>query len=374
MAEIQPIVMPKWGLAMQEGMLAQWHVEEGATVSKGQEIADIETSKIANAFESPVTGVLRRRVASEGETVPVGALLAVVADPAVPDAELDAFLQEFAQRFAAEMAARATEQGPQPETVDATGHRIRYLRLGDASGPPVIFIHGFGGDLNNWLFNQPPLAETHTTYAIDLPGHGGSTKEVGEGDVGALAAAVVAFMDALGIPKAHLVGHSVGGAASLDLALNHAERVASATLVCPAGLGPEISMEYIDGFMSTNRARKLRPILEMLVADPKLVTSEMVEDVLKFKRLDGVEAALNRMATACFAGGRQALQLTPRMGELKVPVQVLWGEQDRIIPARHAQGLPSSIKVTIYPDAGHLTHMEKSAEVNERIRELVEAS
>jgi pyruvate dehydrogenase E2 component (dihydrolipoamide acetyltransferase) len=371
MADIEPIVMPKWGLAMQEGMLASWHVAEGATIAKGQEIADIETSKIANAFESPLSGVMRRRVAGEGEMLPVGALLAVVAEPSVADADLDAFVASFQERFAAEMATRATEKGPEPQTVDAGGRRIRYLEVGDGEGTPVLFLHGFGGDLNNWLFNQPALAEGRRTVAIDLPGHGGSTKEVGEGDVGSMANAVCAFLDAQGIAKAHLVGHSLGGAVSLDLALNHPDRVASATLVCPAALGPEISMEYIDGFMTTGRARKLRPILEMLVADPKLVTNEMVEDVLKFKRLDGVDAALNKVVTACFAGGNQSLQLTARLGELKVPVQVIWGEQDRIIPPSHGNGLPASIKVTRYADAGHLAHMEKASEINELIKGFV---
>ena len=86
MADIQPIVMPKWGLAMQEGTLAKWSAAEGDQLALGQEIMDIETSKIANVFESPVEGVLSKRVAQDGEVLPVGALLAVVADTAVPDA------------------------------------------------------------------------------------------------------------------------------------------------------------------------------------------------------------------------------------------------------------------------------------------------
>lgn len=369
MADIQPIVMPKWGLAMQEGMLAAWHVEPGVVIAKGQEIADIETSKIANVFESPVSGLLRRRVAAEGDTLPVGALLAVVADPSVADADLDAYVAAFEERLKAELAARATEKGPEPATVEAGGRRIRYLEIG-AGGTPVLLVHGFGGDLNNWMFNQPALGERRRTLALDLPGHGGSTKEVGAGDVAALQAATLDLMDALGVDKAHLVGHSLGGAISLALALDRPDRVASATLVCPAGLGPDISMEYIDGFLATGRARKLRPILEMLVADPKIVTSEMVEDVLKMKRLDGVEAALGKIAAACFAGGRQALQLTPRLGELRVPVQVIWGEADRIIPPGHADRLPGTIKVTRLAHAGHLAHMERSAEVNALIEEL----
>ena len=367
---IRPIVMPKWGLAMQEGMVAKWLVGEGAEIRAGDEILDIETSKIANVFESPVGGPLRRVVVGEGETVPVGALLGVVADAAVPDAEIDAFVAEFQEAFAAHAAE--AEAAPEPETLEVEGQRIRYLGLGEGDGTPIVFIHGFGGDLNNWQFNQEALAAGRTTYALDLPGHGGSTKDLGaDADAGGLAGAVLGFMDAKGIDRAHLVGHSLGGVIALDLALNHPGRVRSVTAICSAGLGPEINMAYIDGFMAATRRKQLQPVLEMLVADPEMVSREMIEDVLKFKRLDGVEAALNRIIEGTFAGGRQVLQLTGRLGALGVPVQVVWGRKDRIIPVRHSEGLPNSIRVHVFDDAGHMVHMEKAAEVNDLIKAFV---
>jgi pyruvate dehydrogenase E2 component (dihydrolipoyllysine-residue acetyltransferase) len=370
---IRPIVMPKWGLAMQEGMVAKWLVEEGAELKGGDEILDIETSKIANVFESPVAGPLRRRLVGEGETVPVGALLGVVADAGVPNAELDAFIAKFQEEFAAHVA-EAGAAAPEPETIEAGRWRFRYLALGAGEGPPVVFIHGFGGDLNNWQFNQEALAENHVTYAIDLPGHGGSSKDLGSGHVhvGALASAVVDFLDAKEVARAHLVGHSLGGAVALDLALNHADRVASATVICSAGLGPEINMAYIDGFMQAKRRKQLQPVLEMLVADPEMVSREMIEDVLKFKRLDGVEAALNRIIDDTFAGGRQVLDLRSRLSELSVPVQVIWGRQDQILSVSHAEGLPSTMPVRILDGAGHMVHLEKAAEVNQQIRDFIE--
>jgi pyruvate dehydrogenase E2 component (dihydrolipoamide acetyltransferase) len=371
---IQPIVMPKWGLAMQEGMLAAWQVEEGQEVQKGQEIADIETSKIANVFESPVAGPLRRRLVGEGETVAVGALLAVVADGSVPDAAIDAFVSDFQARFAESQAATAAGKGPEPAFVEVDGRRLRYLKLGDAEGVPVVFVHGFGGDLNNWLFNQPALAEKHTTYAVDLPGHGGSSKEVGAGTVQAMAAALLSLLAALDVHRAHLVGHSMGGAVALDLALHHPEHVASTTLICPAGLGPEIAMEYIDGFIAASRRKKLEPVLQMLVANPALVTGEMIEDILKYKRLDGVDQALKTMRDALFPGDQQALVLKGHLASARHPLQVIWGRQDRVVPAAHGQGLPEQVRVTVFDDAGHLAHMEKAAEVNALIEAQVAAA
>jgi pyruvate dehydrogenase E2 component (dihydrolipoamide acetyltransferase) len=370
---IRPIIMPKWGLAMQEGMVAKWLVGEGAEISAGAEILDIETSKIANVFESPVAGPLRRIVVGEGETVPVGALLGVVADASVPEADIDAFVAEFQEAFAAHAAT--AEAAPEAETIEAGGQRIRYLALGEGEGTPIIFIHGFGGDLNNWQFNQEALAAGRPTFALDLPGHGGSSKDLGAGEanVGTLAGAVLDFMDARGIGAAHLVGHSLGGAVALDLALNHPDRVRSVTAICSACLGPEIDMVYIDGFMAAKRRKQLQPVLEMLVADPAMVSREMIEDVLKFKRLDGVEAALNRIIEGTFAGGRQALQLSGRLGELAMPVQVIWGRQDRIIPVRHSEDLSSRVAVHVFDDAGHMVHMEKAAEVNQLIERVVRA-
>lgn len=357
---IHPIVMPKWGMAMTEGMVIAWHVEPGGTVEAGDEIADIETAKITNVFESPVAGTLRRLVAPTDEMVPVGALLAVVADDAVGDADLDAYVTEFQANFVPE---DADDGGPEPEYVEAGGRRLRYLKMGDG-GTPVVFIHGFGGDLNSWMFNQPALSEDRATYAIDLPGHGGSTKDVGEANAEEMARAVADFLDVLNIETAHLVGHSFGGAASLVLALRHPGRVASVTALCTTGLGDDINMDFINGFIGGKRRKDLKPVLELLVADPSLISRDMINDVLKFKRLDGAEAALTAIRDTVFAGGRQTGSLRSRLGELRMPCQVIWGGDDRIIPAHHAEGLPNGVAVHILEGAGHMAHMEKSNEVN----------
>ena len=356
--------MPKWGLSMREGKVTDWLVDEGEEVAEGEELFEVETEKIDGAVESPAAGVLRRRVAQVGAVVPVGGLVGVLADPSVPDADVDAFVAAFQASFVPEEAEGEAEAPTR--TVEVGGRRLRYLERAPeaAAGDPVVLLHGFGGELDNWLFNTDKLAERRRVYALDLPGHGESSKDVGAGDLEAFAEALGGFLDAVGAARAHLVGHSMGGAVALTYALAHPDRVASLTLVAPAGLGEHINPDYIDGFVAAERRRELKGVLELLFADQGLVSRKLVDDVLRYKRLDGVEAALRQVAGAMYPSGRQTVVLTGELDRLQAPALVVWGGQDRILPTAHAEALAGRARVEVLPGAGHSPHMEAANEVN----------
>ncbi len=361
--------MPKWGLSMTEGTVVQWLVEEGAELKKGDEVVEVESEKINNAVETPGEGVLRRRVANEGDVLPVGAMLGVIADASVSDEEIDAYVEEFQANF---VPSEEEAGGPEPETVSIDGKNIQYLKIGEGEGTPLVLLHGFGGDINIWVFNQEALAGGgRTVYAVDLPGHGGSTKDVGEGDLASLVRVVEGFMNEMGVEKAHLFGHSMGGAVAASFALQHPEKVQSLSLIASAGLGEEINGEYIEGFIAANRRKEMKNTLGLLFANPDLVNRQLVNDVIRFKRLDGVDEALRKIADKLFPNGKQAD--VPDLSGVEVPMLVIWGRDDQIVPVAHSENAPANARVEVLDDTGHMPQMEASGQTNRLIGEFLDS-
>ena len=371
---IRRITMPKWGLSMESGKVTDWFVAEGDELTEGQDICEIDTDKIAGELESTWTGVVRALVVDVNESVPVGGTIAVVAPAEVPQEEVDEALAQARDQLAA--GDFVDDSGPKLATVQIGDVTIAYavLEPEDATaGAPVVFVHGYGGDKDSWMFVQEPIAAHRATYALDLPGHGASSKDVGAGTVESLAAIVIGFLDALDLASVHLVGHSMGGAVATTVAGDPAAagRVASLTLVSPAGYGPQINAEYIRGFASAETRRELKPHLVQLFADQSLVQRQLIDDLLKYKRIDGVAAALATLAGQLLDGDASGVDVTAAHASFAGPTVAVWGAEDRIVPASNAAALDGRATVHLVDGAGHMAHMEKPHDVVAAIHEAV---
>jgi pyruvate dehydrogenase E2 component (dihydrolipoyllysine-residue acetyltransferase) len=379
---IVPVTMPKWGLSMQLGKITAWVAAEGDDVKVGDDLADIETEKITGTLEASDAGTVRRIVARVGEDVPVSGTIALIAPADVTDDDLDAAVALARAVIDAGVPDDAVG-GPELQTADVGGRKISYAGAGE-DGDVILLVHGYGGDRNSWLFLQEPLAARYRVYALDLPGHGTSAKDVGAGPAGpespagtlsVLAGAVTGVLDALGAERAHLVGHSMGGAAALTVAARDPGRIASLTLIAPSGFGSEINAGYLRGFADAQTRRELKPVVGQLFADELLVTRQLVEDLLAYKRLDGVDEALHALVDTLLDGDVQRADSAALMAAIgdTVPVTVVWGRADRIIPAAQAESVAGAVRHLV-DGAGHMPHMERPAEVQAAIEETIARS
>ncbi|MBV1887186.1 MAG: acetoin dehydrogenase dihydrolipoyllysine-residue acetyltransferase subunit [Parvibaculaceae bacterium] len=356
--KIFAVTVPKWGLSMEEGRVAAWLISEGDTVKLGEEIIEIETTKITNVVEAQFEGILRHIVAQEGETLPVGALLGVVADASTEDVEISAFVDEYQSSLSPVVSQKVEDEGP--TFADIGAYNMAYKQVGnlDAGTSPLVFIHGFGGDGNSWIFNLDAVALDRPVFVIDLPGHGRSSKQVGDGSVETLAKVVIGFINFIGGEATHLVGHSLGGAVAAHVAKLEGDKVKSLMLVAPAGLSDNINEGFLNTFSTANSRGELKPAMLMLFQDKAQITRDLLNDTLKSLRIDGAREALSLIRKACFQGGKQINRYEEVLADCTYPIKIIVGEFDEIVQ------VPEDLGLSQIEGAGHMPHMEKFAEFN----------
>jgi pyruvate dehydrogenase E2 component (dihydrolipoamide acetyltransferase) len=355
------ITMPTWGLSMEEGTIVAWQVGEGARTAIGVGLVEIETTKIVNSLESQHEGVLRRQLAKPGQTMRCGEPIGIIATDEVCESAIDDFIAQFPRTGPTHVRVGEHESPDSSLMLELpAGGRLRCTTMGNR-GSAVVFLHGFGGDSNTWLFNQGRIAEHHMTFAFDLPGHGGSSKRVGEGSIEELAESVRYGLDRLELKCVHLVGHSMGAAVALALCESRPGRTASLSLIAPVAFGSHVDPRYLSDFTSAQRSRDVQRCLALLFADPKAVRREMVEAVARYKRMDGVTDALNAIAARSLR--------EPAHREISIPLKsptnrllVLRGTHDRIVSPG---SVPDGVRVAALEHSGHMPHMEEPGLVNQ---------
>jgi len=162
-----------------------------------------------------------------------------------------------------------------------------------------------------------------------------------------------------------VVGHSMGGAVALQLALDRPKAVRAVVLVNSAGLGKEINPELLDRVESEPSIDESRKTLELFFEDKRMVLARGVEDMHKNRTAEGADAAMKALAASSFSReDGQIVSFVEKLGEITVPVYIIWGELDRVIPAKHGQDAALAIGdswLDIMRGVGHVPQVEDAA-------------
>ena len=252
---------------------------------------------------------------------------------------------------------------------------MAFLRKGPTGKTPLVLIHGFGGDLHSWRFNFSMLAKHREVWALDLPGHGNSRflslpPDSTSSVIEQLTEAVGEFLMTRGLDRLHLTGHSLGGAVSLCLAAAFPERVASLALLAPLGMGPGINIDFIESFISARDPVQLSAVLQRLFYRGSWVNAALIGPLEKQRQVPEHMQTLKELSQGLTSDGRQCWQGRDLLEKLDVPVKVIWGREDQVIPSEHAFGLPGTVSLHLFRETGHMVHIEQAMAVNRLIEEL----
>ena len=267
------------------------------------------------------------------------------------------------------------DQGPEVQYVVVHGYR-RAFRI-QGSGPALLLLHGLACDSSTWAPVIPELAKHFTVIAPDLLGHGESDKPDADYSLGGYANGMRDLMTILGIDKATVVGHSFGGGVAMQFAYQFPERTERVVLVSTGGLGrdvtPMIRFLTVPGSGLALRAATFRPwrplvaaSLEALSHLPIRATRDLDEVARIYESLSdsATRTAVQRVTSHVLDWRGQFVTMTDRSYLARLmPVLVIWGRDDMVIPSRHAELAPTQVQdVHVLEDAGHFPHKDHPEE------------
>ncbi len=252
---------------------------------------------------------------------------------------------------------------PELRSVSVAGHKICYYDIG--SGPPLVLVHGLGGDADQWAFCFEALSAAHRVIAVELLGFGRSDKPPAPYRIATFVEMLDGFLSALAVPRASLLGHSLGGWIIAALALQSPGKVDRLVLNNSAGIDAGWRRPPVDLHLSTHA--HMREILEAMFFDKRLVTSDLV-DLAYAQHLERGDGPTIDSVIETFPLPDEKLER--RLGGLKAPTLLLWGEQDALTPLAMAREFERRIpgaRLDIIPECGHFPCLEKPAEFSQRV-------
>jgi pimeloyl-ACP methyl ester carboxylesterase len=289
--------------------------------------------------------------------------------------------------IAACMAALVLDASAQPRTsaaakdVTVFGFKLHYLEAG--RGAPIVLLHGLGGDGSRWAPNIDPLAKDFHVFALDQIGFGESDKPLANYHTGMLAEFLVGFLKAVGVPKASLVGNSMGAGVALYTAATFPQVVDRIVLADgggyrsesgrAAGGAPTPEALHRRQIQNSVTREETREFFRILFHDKSLVTDKMVDDQYSMRLRSAFTISKIQESGEKGLGSLTEAQVRA----VKAPTLIVWGKYDELAnPAgadRLEQAIPGSRKVII-DNCGHMPQLEKTEEFDRLVREFLSAS
>ncbi|WP_253259319.1 alpha/beta fold hydrolase [Subtercola boreus] len=269
--------------------------------------------------------------------------------------------------------------------VKVGGVRLRYRTTG--SGDPVLLLHGIGQSLEDWSEQHDRLSENHTVYSLDLPGFAYSERLTGTATLEGLASILPAFLDAVGLTEPlPVIGNSLGGAVAMTFAVAHPERVSSLVLADSAGFGAEVTLVL--------RLLAIKPLGALLMRPNPANSKRTVESVFYDKTLATDARIRHSFALARRRAHAQTTldvahdlgtlrgvrpewrtRLLARVSRLDIPVLVLWGDHDHVLPfSQHSaatKALPHA-SAHVFERTGHMPQIERPDEFRDVVEQFLE--
>lgn len=246
-----------------------------------------------------------------------------------------------------------------------------HARVKGGGATVMVLLHGFGGGHDDWYDIQPDLARDGLVLAYDLPGHGRSLRNSAAGVAPAMAKAILADLAVRGIDRAHVTGFSMGGAVACLMGLRAPERVASLTLLAPGGFGPAINEPLLRRFAAATQADALRAAMDDMAAPGYAFETKYVAALAALRRIEGQPATLEKIVGMIARDGRQGEIPREALAGLAMPVTVVWGTSDPVLPYSQSENLPQSFNFVSVPGAGHMLPTEARKASTAAIRATV---
>ena len=267
-------------------------------------------------------------------------------------------------------------------SIDIDGGHVNFVDIGSGEDRPVVFVHGLGGAWQNWLENIPRAAQERRVIAVDLPGFGQSEMPLEQISIQGYGRFIEKFCDRLGLGEVVMVGNSMGGFITAEVAIQHPERVERLVLVSAAGLSITNlrrrpvqtwgrAAAAVGGWGAAHlRATIVRPRLRHLalgyvVRHPTRLRADLCWELMAGAGRPGFLDALNALLDYDFRD---------RIGDIRCPTLIVWGAEDMLVPVEDASEferlIPNASKV-IFEDTGHVSMIERPEAFNGVLMEFL---